>query len=76
MVVTVVKLTMLLNGCIKTKLLMRPAQFIVLVDTTTVPNAPNNSYVRTVVMMVAAGLKMTTRFMVLMNMVQLRVKRP
>jgi hypothetical protein len=75
-VATVVKLTMLLSGCMTMKLLMRPAQSIVPVDTTTELNAHNNSCVRTVVMMVAAGLKITTRFTKPMSMVQLREKRP
>jgi hypothetical protein len=75
MVVMVVKPTMLLNGCTTMKPLMRPAQSIVLVDTITVPNAHNNLFVRTVAMMVAVGLKITTRFTMLMNMVQSKVKR-
>jgi len=54
---------------------MRHAQSIVLVDTITVLNAHNNLFVRTVAMMVAVGLKIITRFTMLMNTVQSRVKK-
>jgi len=38
-------------------------------------NALNNLFARTVVMMGAVGLKITTRFTMLMNLVQSKVKK-
>ena len=75
MVAMVVKHTTLLSGCTQTRLLMRPAQSIELVDTIMVLNALNKLSVRTAHQLKAAGTKTTTRSTTPMSMVRSVVKK-
>jgi hypothetical protein len=75
-VVMVVKPLTLLNGCPRTKLLMKLAQSIELEVTITERLALLNSSVKTVCQESHALLKTTTRFIKLKNTVTLRVKPP